>query len=109
MISFGLNVDLIDNTDLYARITDSMKDYNGIIECGAEILSTKISRTISLDKKLYNIDFLSQGKALRVHINEHHEGHIKKEEFPDFSLSYIKKFLENCWTIVENQGYTRSE
>lgn len=109
VLSFGLNIEFIDDQDTFLSYADSLWDYNGLIECGSEILTTNISRMIKLDDTIYNIDYKYQKNELIVHINEHHDVNINKADFPDFTEENIEQFVEKCWRIMTKIGYERDE
>lgn len=107
LISFGLNADFEDTGDKFAETIDKMWDNDALIECGCEIIATKISRSISLDGNIYNIDCVFNGNTLMMHINEHHSGANDKADFPSLKDEYVNRFWDECWKIIGAMGYER--
>jgi len=109
IVSYGLNVDFIDDGDRFANMTDEMTDSQGLIDCGIEIVDTRIHRTVKMQDVIFNLDCsIKNGKYL-LHINEHHEGVLKQDDFPAISKDYIERFFDNCWIIARAQGYDMEE
>lgn len=102
LFAYGLNADFLEEEGiLFAEVIDSMSDTNTIIENGYELISTKISRTLKRENKIINMDSRLDGNNLEVHFNEHHT----EENKPDFSLEYIRRFIEECSSILCGLGY----
>lgn len=102
-MTYGLNCDFIEEKDvIFADVLDSMSDTNAIIECGYEIESTKISRTLKNEDKIMNMDSNLDNSILNVHFNEHH---AEVEEKPIFNFEIVKEFINECERIVRELGY----
>lgn len=107
--SYGLNADFTDDSAIYAELVDSMGDVKGLNECGCEILSTDISRSVKFDDKVYYLEFTMQGKEFLLHVNEHHKGGFEQKEAKPVSVADIETFLENCWKIAQSLGYKKED
>jgi len=112
LTAFGINVEYSDeeNTKL-ASIFDEMADLDPIIEMGYEITSTKVSRTLSRDGIIMNIESTINNSTTHIRFNEHHgtptndTKSLEKEMTPEKLSSFLKETV----SIVRGLGYEVDE
>ena len=103
LFAYGMNIDFVEEDgSLFAEVLDSMSDTNAIIECGYEIVSTQISRTLKNAERVLNMDSHLENSKLKIHFNEHH---ASEESRPRFTIESLKGFLERCKQILQGLGY----
>lgn len=100
---YGLNINFMENDGIgFAEVLDSMSDANAIIENGYEIISTNISRLLKCNDTIISMDSKLENSKLNVHFNQEHSS---DEIEPNFSVEYIKDFLNKCYEILRGLGY----
>lgn len=103
IFAYGINGKFIDEDGSnFAEVVDNMLDASRILENGYEIMETKISRTLSKNGKIINIDSNLVNAGLEIHFNEHHPN---PKETPVFSFEVLNGFIEDCSEIVKGLGY----
>ena len=109
LTSYGINGDFLDQGDVYTSIVDDMKDNNGLMENSCEIVSTRVSKTVRYDKKVFNIETFNDNGDTKIHINEHHEGPFEQKDYPKFDKQMISDFVRDCWHLLFAIGYEKEE
>ena len=106
LTSFGFNSDFLGDAAIFSELVDSMGENCALIEAEAEIVNTRIEKTIRLGGKVYNLSSSidSQSKFI-LHINEHNEGPFEANNYPVISKEVVETFWKNCWKIANALGY----
>lgn len=112
LTAFGINVEYTDeeNTRL-ASIFDEMADLDSIIKMGYEIASTKVSRTLSKDGIIMNIESTINNSTTHIRFNEHHGTPTSdtKSLGKELTLDKLNSFLIETKAIVCGLGYRVDE
>lgn len=109
LISYGFNLEFSDNSDLFATITDNLKENRGLIESGCEIVSTKIVKTVKYHDSVFILDSSMENGETKIRINEHHEGPIAQDSYPEFTPDTFVSFITHGWDLVTAIGYEKEE
>ena len=103
LFAYGINGNFIDEDgSSFAEVLDGMSDTNQILDNGYEIMATKISRTLSKNGKVINMDSNLVNARLEINFNEHHSN---PKEKPTFDVELLNGFIEECSEIVKGLGY----
>ena len=104
LLAYGLNCEFIDDDNIaFAGLIDSISDNSTIIENGYEIKSAKVTRTLSKDDIILNLEMLMEEGRTIIRFNEHHGERVNK--MPTISAIRIKEFLKSCKELVVALGY----
>lgn len=112
LTAYGINAEYTDeeNTKL-ATIFDEMADFDPIIEMGYEITSTKVSRTLSRNGIIMNIESTISNSTTHIRFNEHHgtpKSDTKSVE-EEITPEKLRSFLKETVSIVRGLGYEVDE
>lgn len=107
LIAYGINGEFIDDDESpFANVLDKMSDSNAIIETGYTIMATTISRSLSKNDKVINMEFRLDNSRLHISFNEHHSS---PTENPVFDSTIVKAFITECVEILQGLGYELEE
>lgn len=102
-VAYGLNAEFMEeNGSAFADVIDSMSDAKALVNNGCVIVSTQISRTLTRNSKLINMNSNFENNNLQIRFNEHH---IAEESRPNFTLELVKDFMQDCKEILSGLGY----
>ena len=95
------------NSSQFADVIDTISDNSKIIGSGFEILSTKISRSLSKDGIPLNLESSQIDNKTVMHFNEHHG--IPMEEMPVIEAKMIYDFIRAAKSLISALGYDIEE
>ena len=104
LFAYGLNVDFTDDESTrFAEILDNISDATAIFELGYQIEASKISRTLSKNGKVINMNCQLVNTTTTMRFNEHHAN-------PDctninITPDSILQFVDDVKQIVSQFGY----
>ena len=102
-VAYELNAEFMEeNGSTFADVIDSMSDAQALVNNGCVIVSTQISRTLTRNNKLINMNSNLENNNLQIHFNEHH---IAEEPRPNFTLELVTDFMKDCEEILSGLGY----
>lgn len=108
LTAYGLNCEFSEiNSSQFAEVVDTISDSSNIIESGFEILSTKISRSLSKDGVILNLESSQIENKTVMHFNEHHG--ISKNEMPVIDANMINSFITTTKNLIIAFGYDIEE
>lgn len=107
LFAYGINGSFTDDDcSNFTQVLDDMTDTNRILENGYKIDSTKISRTLSKNDKVINMESNLENARLEIQFNEHHSN---PKEIPIFDIKLLNNFIVECSEIVKHLGYELEE
>lgn len=101
--AYGFNCDYEDgDRSLLADVIDSMKDTSNFIDCGYEIKTTKITRSLLKNGIVLNLDTFMDNNSVKMHFNEHHD--VNGAD-PAIEIEHIKSFIDDSQKLIKAFGY----
>lgn len=108
LTAYGYNCEFVeDDCNQFADILDTIADNGKIIESGYEIINTKISRSLSKNGTIFNLESSQDGNRTILHFNEHHGTAVT--EMPIIEEENIKNFISSAKQLVQALGYDIEE
>lgn len=104
VLAYGLNIDFADTEDTrYAEVLDSMSDTASKIELGYQIETTEISRRLSKNGKIINMNCNLVNSKTTMHFNEHFANPAQDDL--NISVETILQFIDDVKQIILHFGY----
>ena len=109
LTAFGINVDYSDEDNtLLATKLDAMDDFGQLADMGYEILSSKISRTLTKNNIHLNVESNITKSTTHMRFNEHHDNAFSgdiKSELSELTVQKLESFLCDTSNIARGFGY----
>ena len=110
VFAYGFNCDYFgDDGTLFADVIDNMHDNSCLIDCGYEIASSKVTRTLAKEGRIIIFDSSLDGTEVKIHFNQHYGETIEGNQMPEITVDEVNQFLDSCHEIIHSLGYDIEE
>lgn len=102
--AYGMNISFKEENDtILPSIFDAISDASKFVNLSYVIDSSTISRKITKDDKIVNIEYTQEQSYSIIRINEHHDNSENKNI--DFDSEKIIDFIQNSKELIKGLGY----